>query len=172
MSGQRCLRALSSRVEAHGRCHEVVWRPYNLMPVVGAPVRAGAQLPKTQKPPPSFSPQAPPRGLGLPTRTRPGRLGRDDGITATTRPGQPGAARARGSGQMPWAPRQRIGPQWRSWAPGAGPPPSAVTEVGCRWPSRHWRRLATALGRFLDSEMQKWAQVAEESGSRVWACPR
>jgi hypothetical protein len=48
-------------------------------------------------------------------------------------------------------------------------PPSAVTEVGCQWPSRR-RRLATARGRFL--EMQKWAQVAEESGSRVWARPR
>ena len=39
----------------------------------------------------------------------------------------------------------------------------------CQWPSRR-RRLATARGRFL--EMQKWAQVAEESGSRVWARPR
>ena len=48
-------------------------------------------------------------------------------------------------------------------------PPSAVTEVGCQWRSR-WRRLATARGRFL--EMQKWTQVAEESGSRVWARPR
>ena len=57
---------------------------------------------------------------------------------------------------------------WRSWMLAAGPP-SAVTEVGCQWPSR-WRRLATARGRF--PEMQKWAQVAEESGSRVWARPR
>ena len=57
---------------------------------------------------------------------------------------------------------------WRSWIL-ATDPPSAVTEVGCQWPSR-WRRLATARGRF--PEMQKWAQVAEESGSRVWARPR
>ncbi len=57
---------------------------------------------------------------------------------------------------------------WRSWMLAAGPP-SAVTEVGCQWPSR-WRRLSTARGRF--PEMQKWAQVAEESGSRVWARPR
>ena len=56
----------------------------------------------------------------------------------------------------------------RSWMLVAGPP-SVVTEVGCQWPSR-WRRLATARGRF--PEMQKWAQVAEESGSRVWARPR
>ena len=59
---------------------------------------------------------------------------------------------------------------WRSWILAAGPP-SAVTEVGCQWPPR-WRRLATAhwQGRF--PEMQKWAQVAEESGSRVSARPR
>ena len=58
---------------------------------------------------------------------------------------------------------------WRSWMLAAGPP-SAVTEVGCQWPSR-WRRLSTARGRFPEivHKMQKWAQVAEESGSRVWA---
>ena len=49
-------------------------------------------------------------------------------------------------------------------------PPSVVTEVGCQSPYRRRRRSATARGRFL--EMQKWAQVAEESGSRVWARPR
>jgi hypothetical protein len=83
------------------------------------------------------------------------------------RGGPPSAVRARGSGQIPWDPPAARGP-WRSWILAAGPP-SAVTEVGCQWPSR-WRRLATARGRF--PEMQKWAQVAEESGSRVWARPR
>ena len=81
--------------------------------------------------------------------------------------GPPSAVRARGSGQIPWDPPAARGP-WRSWILAAGPP-SAVTEVGCQWPSR-WRRLATARGRF--PEMQKWAQVAEESGSRVSARPR
>ena len=79
------------------------------------------------------------------------------------------AERCVGPGQSadPPGPPAACGP-WRSWILAAGPP-SAVTEVGCQWPSR-WRRLATARGRF--PEMQKWAQVAEESGSRVWARPR
>jgi hypothetical protein len=46
-------------------------------------------------------------------------------------------------------------------------PPSVVTEVGCQSPNRRRRRSATARGRFL--EMQKWAEVAEKSGSREWA---
>ena len=46
-------------------------------------------------------------------------------------------------------------------------PPSVVTEVGCQSPYRRRRRSATARGRFL--EMQKWAEVAEKSGSREWA---
>ena len=89
----------------------------------------------------------------------------------TARPGPPSAVRAPGSGQIPWAPAPpaACGP-WRSWILAAGPP-SAVTEVGSLRPSR-WRRLATARGRFPEMPRQKWAQVAEESGSRVSALPR
>jgi hypothetical protein len=78
------------------------------------------------------------------------------------------AERCAGPGQ--WA--DSLGPPaarapWPSWMLAAGLP-SAVTEFGSQWPSR-WRRLATARGRF--PEMQKWAQLAEESGS-IWARPR
>ena len=69
----------------------------------------------------------------------------------------------------PLGPPAACGP-WRSWILAAGPP-SAVTEVGSLRPSR-WRRLATARGRFPEMPRQKWAQVAEESGSRVSALPR
>jgi hypothetical protein len=78
------------------------------------------------------------------------------------------AERCAGPGQ--WA--DSLGPPaarapWPSWMLAAGPP-SAVTEFGSQWPSR-WRRLATARGRF--PELQKRAQLAEESGS-IWARPR
>ena len=81
------------------------------------------------------------------------------------------AERCVGPGQWadPLGPPAACGP-WRSWILAAGPP-SAVTEVGSLWPSR-WRRLATARGRFPEMPRQKWAQVAEESGSRVSALPR
>ena len=81
------------------------------------------------------------------------------------------AERCAGPGQWadPLGPPAACGP-WRSWILAAGPP-SAVTEVGSLWPSR-WRRLATARGRFPEMPRQKWAQVAEESGSRVSALPR
>ena len=78
-----------------------------------------------------------------------------------------GAPRRAGQWADSLGPPAARGPR-RSWMLVAGPP-SAVTEVGCQWPSR-WRRLATARGRF--PEMEKWAQVAKESGSRVWARPR
>jgi hypothetical protein len=47
-------------------------------------------------------------------------------------------------------------------------PPSAATEVGCV--ALPPATVGTARGRFR--EMQKRAQAAEESGSRVWARPR
>ena len=85
------------------------------------------------------------------------------------------AHRAAGPAERCAGPRQwadSLGPPaarapWPSWMLAAGLP-SAVTEFGSQWPSR-WRRLATARGRF--PEMQKWAQLAEESGS-IWARPR
>ena len=85
------------------------------------------------------------------------------------------AHRAAGPAERCAGPRQwadSLGPPaarapWPSWMLAAGLP-SAGTELGSQWPSR-WRRLATARGRF--PEMQKWAQLAEESGS-IWARPR
>jgi hypothetical protein len=52
---------------------------------------------------------------------------------------------------------------------------TAVTEVGCQWPSRRRPRRLASGGRKPEADLECKGgplEVAEESGSRVWARPR